>query len=135
MDVYHKILTKIYEMAKGKETVEVDLKELLKREGFLPSIDSISSYLTTESWVTETPQQHVVKITHWGIAESKKALSQTPDMGNEITKNANRLIADSRELAIMLEEFAAASAADKFTRIEKRFSEMTATLAKIKANI
>ena len=135
MDVYHKILTKIYEIADGRETIEVDLKDLLKREGFFPSIDSISGHLTTESWITETPRKHFVKLTHWGIAESKKALAQTPDMGQAITKDTNRLIADSREFAIMLEEFAASTSADKFKNIEKRFSEMTATFVKIKGNM
>ena len=135
MDVYHKILTKIYEMADGKGTVEVDLKDLLKREGFFPSLDSISTHLITESWVTETSHRHVVKLTHWGIAESKKTLSHTPDTGQAITRNTNRLIADSREFTIMLEEFATSSSADKFKIIEKRFSEMTDTFAKIKANM
>jgi len=135
MDVYHKILTKIYKIADGRETVEVDLKDLLKREGFFPSIDSIAGHLATESWITETPRKHVVKLTHWGIAESKKALAQTPDTGHAITKDANRLIADSREFAIMLEEFAASTSADKFQNIEKRFSDMTSTFARIKANM
>jgi hypothetical protein len=35
MDVYHKILTRIYEVTGGKDTVEVDLNDLLKQEGFL----------------------------------------------------------------------------------------------------
>ncbi|MBC7900475.1 MAG: hypothetical protein H7070_10545 [Saprospiraceae bacterium] len=135
MDVYHKILTKIYELADGRETIEVDLKELLKREGFFPSIDSISGHLITEGWMTETPRRHFVKLTHWGIAESKKALSQTPDMGNAITKDTNRLIADSREFAIMLEEFAADNSADKFKSIEKSFSQIKTTFEKIKANL
>jgi len=135
MDVYHKILTRIFELAGGKETGEVDMKELLKREGFFPSIDSISSHLLAESWITETPRKHVVKLTHWGIAEARKALSQTPDGGQEVTKNTNRLIAASREFAVMLEEFAATTSPDQLKTIEKRFSEMASTLEKIKADM
>ncbi len=117
MDVYHKILTKIFEVAGGKETVEVDMKELLKREGFFPSLDSISSHLLAESWITETGRKYFVKLTHWGIAESKKALSQTPDSGKDANKNTNRLIAASREFAVMLEEFAASASTDQFKNI------------------
>ncbi|MEJ7847007.1 MAG: hypothetical protein WKF92_02845 [Pyrinomonadaceae bacterium] len=135
MDVYHKILTKIFELAGGKETGEVDMKELLKREGFFPSIDSISSHLLAESWITETPRRDFVKLTHWGIAEARKALSQTPDLGQEVTKNTNRLIAASREFAVMLEEFAGSTSPDQFKTIEKRFSNMASTLEKIKAGM
>lgn len=135
MDVYHKILTKMYDLAGGKETVEVDMKELLKREGFFPSIDSISSHLLAESWITETGRKYFVKLTHWGIAESRKAVSQTPDSGKDVNKNTNRLIAASREFSVMLEEFAASASPDQLKAIERRFSEMASTLEKIKADM
>lgn len=86
MDVYHKVLAKIYEMTDGKETVNVDLKDLLKTEGFFSSLDSISKHLSTESWVTETPKQNIVRITHWGVAEAKRVLSNTPDLAEAATK-------------------------------------------------
>lgn len=135
MDVYHKVLVKIYEMTGGKETENVDLKDLLKAEGFLSNLDSIFKHLSTESWVTETAKQHVVRVTHWGVAEAKRVLSDTPDIALAITKDANRLIADSREFVIMLEEFAAASSREKFQTIEKRFAEMTSAVARIKENV
>ena len=135
MDVYHKVLVKIYEITDGKETVNVDLNDLLKAEGFFSSIESISHHLSTESWVTETAKQNVVRITHWGVAEAKRVLSDTPDIAQSITKDANRLIADSREFVIMLEDFAAAASSDKFNTIEKRFSEMTSLVARIKGNM
>ena len=135
MDVYHKILTKMYDLAGGKETVEVDMKELLKREGFFPSIDSISSHLLAESWITETGRKYFVKLTHWGIAESRKAVSQTPDSGKDVNKNTNRLIAASREFSVMLEEFTASASPDQLKAIEKRFFEMASTLEKIKADM
>lgn len=135
MDVYHKILTKIYEETGGKGTVEVDLKELTKREGFFPSLDSICGHLITESWITETAHRYTVKLTHWGIAEAKKTITQTPDTAPTIIKDTNRLIANSREFTIMLEDFAVSTSADKFKDIEKRFSEIAASFAKIKANM
>lgn len=135
MDVYHKILTKIFELAGGKETGEVDLKELLKREGFFPSIDSITTHLLEESWITETPRKYSVKLTHWGIAEARKSLSQTPDLKQEASKNTNRMIAASREFTVMLEEFAGSTSPEKLKTIEKRLSDMSSTLEKIKADM
>ena len=135
MDVYHKILTRIYEMTGGKDTVEVDLNDLLKQEGFYSNIDNISLHLTTESWVAETPRPRVVKLTHWGAAEAKRVLSNTPDVVREITKDANRLLADSRELIIMLEEFAVSPSGANFKTIEKRFTDLTAIFARIRENI
>ena len=135
MDVYHKILTKIYEVTGGKDTVEVDLNDLLKREGFFSNIDNISLHLTTESWVAETPRPRVVKLTHWGAAEAKRVLSNAPDTIRELAKDANRLLADSRELIIMLEEFAVSPSSTNFKTIEKRFVDLSAIFERIRGNI
>ncbi len=135
MDVYHKILTKIYEVTGGKDNVEVDLNDLLKQEGFFSNIDNISLHLTTESWVAETPRPRVVKLTHWGAAEAKRVLSNSPDTVRELTKDANRLLADSRELIIMLEEFAVSPSGVNFKTIEKRFADLMVIFERIKGNI
>ena len=135
MDVYHKILTRIYEITGGKDTVEVDLNDLLKQEGFYSNIDGISLHLTTESWVAETPRPRVVKLTHWGVAEAKRVLSNTPDTVREITKDANRLLADSRELIIMLEEFAVSPSSTNFKTIEKRFADLSTIFGRIRENL
>ena len=135
MDVYHKILTRIYEITGGKDSVEVDLNDLLKQEGFYSNIDGISLHLTTESWVAETPRPRVVKLTHWGVAEAKRVLSNTPDTVREITKDANRLLADSRELIIMLEEFAVSPSSTNFKTIEKRFADLSTIFGRIRENL
>lgn len=135
MDVYHKILTKIYEVTGGKDSVEVDLNDLLKQEGFYSNIDNISQHLATESWVAETPRPRVVKITHWGAAEARRVMTNTPDTQREVAKDANRLLADSRELIIMLEEFASNPNGAKFKTIEKRFEDLQALLGRIRPNM
>ena len=135
MDVYHKILTRIYEVTGGKDSVEVDLNDLLKQEGFFSNIENISSHLATESWVAETARPRVVKLTHWGAAEAKRVLSNSPDTVREISKDANRLLADSRELIIMLEEFAVSPSRDNFKTIERRFTDLTSIFARIRDNI
>src|SRR5687767_322106 len=135
MDVYHKILTRIYEVTGGKDTVEVDLNDLLKQEGFYSNIDNISQHLTTESWVAETPRPRVVKITHWGAAEAKRVLTNTPDVKRETSKDANRLLAEARELIIMLEEFAGAPTSPHFKTIETKFEELEAIMARLRVNM
>ncbi|HMQ02809.1 MAG TPA: hypothetical protein PKD26_02730 [Pyrinomonadaceae bacterium] len=135
MDVYHKILTRIYEVTGGKDTVEVDLNDLLKQEGFFSNIDNISQHLLTESWVAETPRPRVVKITHWGTAEAKRVINNKPDTARELTKDANRLLADSRELVIMLEEFAASPSAKHFETVKKRIDGINGIVADIKEKI
>ncbi len=135
MDVYHKILTKIYEVTGGKDTIEVDLGDLLKQEGFYSNIDNISSHLTTESWVAETPRPRVVKLTHWGAAEAKRVLTNTPDTPRELSKDATRLLAESRELIIMLEEFAVSPTSKNFKTVEKRFGDLSVIFERIREKI
>jgi len=135
MDVYHKILTRIYEVTGGKDTVEVDLNDLLKQEGFYSNIDNISQHLTTESWVAETPRPRVVKITHWGAAEAKRVLTNTPDIQRELSKEANRLLGEGRELLIMLEEFATSPNGPKFDPIQRKMDELASILSRIKEKV
>ena len=47
MDVYHKILVKLYEVTGGRDSKKVDFAELLKKEGFYPSYADI--FKTVES--------------------------------------------------------------------------------------
>ncbi len=135
MDVYHKVLAKLYDEAGGKDSAKVDLTDVLKREGFLPSIDSISGYLIGESWVTETDRKHVVKLTHWGIAEAKRTLAGAPDKNQIVQKESNKLLASLREAQIMMEEFAAKPAADRLERIEATVSEINTIMGRIKSNM
>ena len=135
MDVYHKVLKKLYEITGGKDTVDVDLVELLKREGFYPSIDSILKHMTRESWVTETSRENVVRITHWGVGEARRANSDTPDSALEIARHANRLLSETREFLIVLEEFISRQTGENIGRVDKKFLEMSAVLAKLKENV
>ena len=135
MDVYHKILTRIYEITGGRDSVEVDLNDLLKKEGFYSNIENISQHLTTESWVAETPRPRVVKITHWGAAEAKRVLTNAPDTGRELSKDANKLLGDSRELIIMLEEFAASPNGANFKTVEKKINDLQTIVGRIRENV
>jgi hypothetical protein len=134
MDVFHKILVKAFEAAGDRDNAPVDLKDLLKREGFFSSIDSINEHLCGEGWATATDRQYVVKLTHWGIAEAKRTLSDAPDTNSIISKDAARLLSSARELVVMLEEFSAEPSKDKFKNVEKRFGDIDGIVKKIGAN-
>ncbi len=135
MNVFHKVLLKIYEITKGKETVDVDLIDLLKKEGFYSNIDNISKQLQDEGWVSETSRKHSIRITHWGATEAKRVMSQSPDKANEVEKNSNRLLADAREFVIMLEEFAAKPERAKLDLIEKRLGELRSRAGVIREHL
>ena len=135
MDVFHKVLTKIYEITGGKDTADVDLIDLLKREGFFPSRDSIVSHRSNEGWVMITDRQYVVRITHWGVAEAKKAMSDLPDKAQLAEKDANNLLIGSKEFVIMLEEFAAGPSKEKFKTIDKRYSDLGVVIERLRSNL
>jgi len=134
MNVYHKVLTKIFEVTGGKDSVDVDLADLTKKEGFFSNIENISRQLQDEGWITEG-KTNIIRITHWGATEAKRVLSASPDKVNELSKESNRLLNDGKEFSIMLEEFAAGPDAGKLGRIEKRISEMSERCRKIRSYI
>ncbi len=135
MDVYHKVLTKIYEETSGKDTVDVDLTDLLKREGFFPSLENISKFLMDESWVTETSKQYVIRITHWGAAEAKKSLAGAPDKAQIIEREGKRLISESKEFNVMLEEFVASPDPAKFKVLKEKLDIISVGLGRVEKNL
>ena len=135
MDVYHKVLLKLYEASGGRDSVDVDFIALLKREGFFPSRDSITEQLKGESWMTDAPKPNHVRITHWGVMEARKAASGSSTDSNEITKQSNRLLAESHELSAMMEKFATSPSADSFKKIQKKLADMNAIADDIKGSL
>ena len=135
MDVYHKILVKIYELTGGKDTVDVDMSDLLKREGFFPSIDSITQHLMDESWIAGTKNRTIVRLTHWGAAEAKRVAADLPDRNQLVAKDAAKLLSESKEFVIMLEEFAASPDGGKLSTIEKRHADLSPLIKRIGQNI
>ena len=124
MNVYHKVLTKVFEISSGKDNVDVDMVELTKKEGFFANIDNISKQLLDEGWITPGAKKNSVRITHWGAIEAKRVLSNSPDKTNELTKESNRLMSEGKELSLLIEEFASNPDSGKLDVIEKRVSGM-----------
>lgn len=135
MDVYQKVLTRLLEITGGKDSVDVDLTDLLKKEGFFPSIDSIRDYMSSESWITETSRRNVVRITHWGVAAAKKVNTSGAATNAALTRELNKFVAAVKELAVMAEEFSSNPDTDKLNRIEARLGEVSAGCQKIRANM
>jgi hypothetical protein len=135
MNVYHKVLTRIFEITGGKDSVDVDLIELLKKEGFYSNIDNIEKQLLDDGWVSETKRKHTIRITHWGGAEAKRVLNDSPDRVNEVEKNSNRMLAEGRELLIMLEEFVSGPEVKKLDNIEKRISELSERAKAVRSHL
>ena len=119
----------------GKDSVKMDMAEILKQEGFYSSIDEITAHMLGESWITATDARHVVKITHWGTAEAKKTISNAPDNSRELKKDSKRLISAAKEFVVMMEEFADEPTRPRFTLIEKRCAELGELVSRVKANM
>ena len=132
MNVYHKVLTKVFEVSSGRDNVDVDLVELTKKEGFFASIDSISKQLLDEGWITPGAKKNAVRITHWGAKEAKRVLSSAPDKANELTKESNRLKSEGKELFLLIEELASGPDTGKLEVIEKRLAEMASRCKSIR---
>jgi len=135
MDVYHKVLSKLYQVTDGKDSHAVDLKDLVKSLGFLGSYDDILQQLSGQGWVAETPKLNYVRITHWGVNEIKDAVSDQPDNTLVIKKEANRLAAETKLFLIMLEEFASDVSKEKFAEVEKKLNDLTTAIGKLKSSL
>ena len=135
MDVFHKVLTRIYEITGGRETQEVDFVELLKQEGFFPSRESIKDQLSTEGWITDSPRPDHVRLTHWGMAEAKKALADPSATNQAIDRQTTRLLSVARDFSIVIGEFVARPDKKTLGPVEERFSEIESLLSKIKPQL
>jgi hypothetical protein len=135
MDVYHRVLVKLYEITGGRESEAVDLKELVKKEGYLGSYPQIKEHLSGQSWITETSRVDSVKITHWGVTEAKKANTGGADKSQTLKKEINRTVADARELVIFLEELANDVSKENISKAEKKLAEINSAIQKLKSSV
>jgi len=131
MDPYHKMLQKLYEVTKGREGVDVDFVDLTKKAGYFPSIDSIVTQMKKEGWVTES-RTNILRITHWGVAEAKKVAANGPSSAKQVEKEARRLLAETREFAVIVEEFIADPNEDKLEAVSTKFSAVAKAVETVK---
>lgn len=135
MDVFHKVLARIYKDSDGKETVKVDMGEILKQEGFFPSRDEISEHMIKEGWITETERKYSVFLTHWGVAEAKKTINNVPDNSRALEKDTKLLIQNAREFVVVVEEFAGSPTKNGLKLVEKHFAGLGSLTERIKTEL
>lgn len=135
MDVYHKVLLKLYQVTDGKDSHTVDLKDLVKSQGFLGNYDDIFQLLNGQGWIVETPKLNFVKISHWGVKEAKNSAGAAPDSTQIIKKEANRLIGETKQFLILLEEFSTDLSKESFSQVEKKLGDLTSAIGKLKSSL
>lgn len=133
MDVFRKVLARIHKETGGKETVKVDLGEILKQEGFFPSRDEISSHMIKEGWITSAGNDYSVFITHWGVAEAKKVLKNVPDNSRALEKDSKALISSAKSFVVMAEEFAGDPTKEGVQLLEKHHAELGSMVSRVKS--
>ena len=135
LDLYHKVLAKLYEVTEGKDSQAVNLKDLVKSQGFLGNYPDIFQFLDSQGWISETAKADYIRITHWGVKEAKKSQSNEPDALADLKKEANHLVKQTREFIITVEEFAVQTSVENFKQIEKQVEGIKSTLVRLKENV
>lgn len=135
MDVYHKILGRIYEVTGGRDTESVDLAEIVKEAGFYPSFNDIHSQLSRAGWIADTGRGNKVKITHWGIKEARKSGGGGADSKREQMKLAKRFKEEVKELLVVAEELASDPTEDRCKQAEGSYSEVGKRLEELKSSV
>lgn len=135
MDVYHKVLLKLYQVTDGKDSLTVDLKDLVKNQGFLGNYNDIFQILSGQGWISETPKLHFVKITHWGVKEIKKTSGNEPDNAQILQKETARITSETKQFLILLDEFSSNASKENFAQIENKISQINAAIGKLKSSI
>ena len=137
MDVYHRVLARLYEVTDGKDTKTVDFKDLVKSLGFLGNYPDIFERLSGSGWIAEDKKADFVRITHWGVLEVKKspvAVAASPS-GNNLKSDANKAIAESKELSLLLEIFSGDTSKDNLAAVERKIDNLKTVISQIKSNL
>ena len=133
MDIYHRVLLKLFEETGGKDSKAIDLADLVKKLGFHANYNPIYKELSVQGWIVETSKVDWVKITHWGIMEAKKSLSGEGGDADELKKDSNRLLAEARELITLLDILTGEVSKDNFSKVEKKISQINTMIGDLKS--
>lgn len=134
MDVYHRVLTKLFEETGGSDSKAVDFADLVKRMKFHANYTSIFKELSVQGWIVETGKVDWVRLTHWGIEEAKK--SRAGDDGDYETKqDFNKLLSEARALVGLIEVLANDANKDNLSVVENKVLRMNAMIVELKSKI
>jgi hypothetical protein len=137
MDVYHRVLTRLYEVTGGRDTKTVDFKDLVKSLGFLGNYPDIFERLSGAGWIAEDKKADFVRITHWGVLEVKKspAAAAVKPSNDNLKTDANKAIAEAKELGLLLEIFAGDASKDNLAAVERKIDNLKTLINQIKSNL
>lgn len=134
MDVYHRVLTKLFEETGGSDSKAVDFADLVKRMKFHANYTSIFKELSVQGWIVETGKVDWVRLTHWGIEEAKKSRAGD-DGGYETKQDFNKLLSEARELVGLIEVLANDANKDNLSVVENKVLRMNAMIVELKSKI
>jgi hypothetical protein len=124
MDAYHQVLVKLLEETQGREGKAVDFKDLVKKVGFHGNYPNIFNRLSEEGWIAEDMKADFVRITHWGVAEAKKAKAQADGVPSPTSERATKCVPLAREFITALEKYARDASKDNLKIAAEKFQEM-----------
>lgn len=135
MNSYHASLVELYKVTDGKDTKAVNFKDVVKKVGFLGNYPDIFQYLSREGWIAEDAKTDFVRITHWGIAEAKKAQRSATEnpVKPAANPNARKCVGAAREFVTAIESFANDASKENLKKVEKKFEELENALNLAKA--
>ena len=122
MNVYQKVLVKLYEETGGRDTKAIYLKDVVKGLGFLPSYEDIFTQMSRDGWITETSRSNEVNITPWGVREAKKVQKGGGDNSREIGRASNKIKSESKELMVLAEELAEKATKERLTAVQNKLA-------------
>ena len=135
MDVYHRVLLKLFEDTGGNDSKAVDFADLVKKLGFHANYGNIFKELSVQGWIVETGKADWVKLTHWGIEEVNKSRKGESGDKQEITTEFKRLVSEARELVGLLETLTTEMTKENFSTVEKKLSQINARVNDLKTKI
>lgn len=135
MDVYHRVLVKLFEETGGSDSKAVDFGDLVKRMKFHANYTNIFKELSVQGWIVETGKVDWVRLTHWGIEEAKKSQGDGADSNQEIKKDFNKLLSEARELVGLVETLSNDGTKENLSIVEKKNSQINAIIAEIKSKL
>ena len=135
MDVYHRVLTKLFEETGGSDSKSVDFADLVKRMKFHANYASIFKELSVQGWIVETGKVNWVRLTHWGIEEAKKSPTNEAGGVQEAKKDFNKLLSEARELVGLIESLTNDANKENFSILEKKISRINAMIVDLKSKI
>lgn len=136
MDVYHKVLYRLYEVTNGVNSKSVNFIDLVKGLGFHGNYKDIFDRLSGEGWIVETAKPDFVCISHWGVKEARDSVTTravVPD--SEAKKESVKTAAVANEFAAVLESFSRNADKKNFAAVEKKFKELGEAVARIKKQL